>query len=66
MVSTIDNVIRPLVISSATHVHFLMVLLGVLGGAIAFGFAGLVLGPVILAVISAVWVEATAQKAEIR
>jgi predicted PurR-regulated permease PerM len=37
-----------------------MALLDVLGGAIAFGFAGLVLGPVILAVISEVWVEATA------
>lgn len=66
VVSTIDNVIRPLVISSATRVHFLMVLLGVLGGAIAFGFAGLVVGPVILAVVSAVWVEATAHKTAIR
>ena len=65
VVSSIDNLIRPLVISSATRVHFLLVLFGVLGGAIAFGFAGLVLGPVILAVVSAVWVEATARESEI-
>lgn len=65
VVCTIDNLSRPLVTSSATRVQFLMVLLGVLGGgAIAFGFAGLVLGPEIVAVISALWVEATARKPE--
>ncbi|HCU53635.1 MAG TPA: AI-2E family transporter, partial [Gammaproteobacteria bacterium] len=57
VVSSIDNLIRPLVISSATHVHFLLVLLGVLGGALAFGLVGLVLGPVILAMASALWHE---------
>jgi predicted PurR-regulated permease PerM len=58
VVSSIDNLIRPLVISSATQVPFLLVLLGVLGGAAAFGLVGLILGPVILGVLSAVWREA--------
>jgi len=61
VVSSIDNLIRPLVISSATQVPFLLVLLGVLGGAAAFGLVGLILGPVILAVLGAVWREALEQ-----
>ncbi|MFA6052809.1 MAG: HAD-IC family P-type ATPase [Methylobacter sp.] len=54
-VSTVDNVIRPLVISGASRVPFLVVMFGVLGGLTAFGAVGLFLGPVILAVLLAVW-----------
>ena len=55
VVSTVDNVIRPLVISGASQVPFLVVLFGVLGGLSAFGAVGLFLGPVILAVLLSVW-----------
>ncbi|MGR8981378.1 MAG: AI-2E family transporter [Gammaproteobacteria bacterium] len=55
VVSTIDNVIRPLVISGAGKIPFLVVLFGVLGGVSAFGAIGLFLGPVILAVLLSVW-----------
>ena len=55
IVSTIDNVVRPLVISGASQVPFLIVMFGVLGGLTAFGAVGLFLGPVILAVLLAVW-----------
>ena len=55
VVSTVDNVIRPLVISGAGRIPFLVVLFGVLGGLTAFGAIGLFLGPVILAVLLAVW-----------
>ncbi|MGZ8160652.1 MAG: calcium-translocating P-type ATPase, PMCA-type [Methylobacter sp.] len=54
-VSTVDNVIRPLVISGAGRIPFLVVLFGVLGGLSTFGAVGLFLGPVILAVLLAVW-----------
>jgi Ca2+-transporting ATPase len=54
-VSTVDNVIRPLVISGAGRIPFLVVLFGVLGGLTAFGAIGLFLGPVILAVLLSVW-----------
>jgi P-type Ca2+ transporter type 2C len=54
-VSTVDNVIRPLVISGTGRIPFLVVLLGVLGGLSAFGAVGLFLGPVILAVLLSVW-----------
>ena len=55
VVSTVDNVIRPLVISGAGRIPFLVVLFGVLGGLSAFGAIGLFLGPVILAVLLSVW-----------
>jgi len=54
-VSTVDNLIRPLVISGAGRIPFLVVMFGVLGGLTAFGAIGLFLGPVILAVLLAVW-----------
>ncbi len=56
-VSTIDNIIRPLVISSSTRISFLLVMFGVLGGLAAFGMIGLFIGPVILAVLSSLWQE---------
>ena len=49
VVSTIDNIIRPLIISAGSDLPFVLVLLGVLGGVVAFGFIGVFLGPVLLA-----------------
>lgn len=57
VVSQLDNVLRPLFISSVGAIPFLLVLFGVLGGLLAFGLIGLVLGPVVLAVAWAVWRE---------
>ena len=49
VVSSVDNVIRPLIISYGSHLPFVLVLLGVFGGVVAFGFIGVFLGPVLLA-----------------
>ncbi len=57
VIFTIDNIFRPMVISSATEIPFLVVLFGVLGGLTAFGMIGLFIGPVILAMLLAVWRE---------
>ena len=57
VVSQIDNIIRPMVISAQTDVPFLVVLIGVLGGVIAFGLIGLFIGPIVLAILLAVWRE---------
>ena len=57
VVSQIDNIIRPIVISAQTDVPFLFVLIGVLGGVIAFGLIGLFVGPIVLAILLAVWRE---------
>lgn len=57
IVSSADNVIRPLVISGATKIPFLLIMFGVLGGLSSFGLVGLFIGPVILAVLLACWRE---------
>ena len=57
VVSWVDNLIRPLVISGPTRIPFLLVFLGVLGGLNAFGLIGLFLGPVLLAVSVGIWRE---------
>jgi len=48
-ISSIDNLVKPYLISVGTHLPFVVTLLGVLGGLVAFGFIGLFLGPVLLA-----------------
>jgi predicted PurR-regulated permease PerM len=50
VVSSVDNFLKPMIISRGSALPFVLVLLGVLGGAIAFGFVGVFLGPVLLAV----------------
>jgi len=60
VVSQIDNVLRPVFISSVGAIPFLLVLFGVLGGLLAFGLVGLFTGPIVLAVAWAVWREWTA------
>ncbi len=50
VISSVDNVIRPAVISRGADLPFLLTMLGALGGVFAFGFLGLFLGPVVLAV----------------
>lgn len=49
VVSTIDNVLRPYFISLRGNLPFLLVLMGVVGGIIAFGFIGIFIGPTLLA-----------------
>ncbi|HZP92512.1 MAG TPA: AI-2E family transporter [Burkholderiales bacterium] len=50
VVSGADNVLKPMLISRGSHMPFIMVFVGVLGGALAFGFIGVFLGPTLLAV----------------
>jgi len=49
-ISTIDNFVKPYLISRSSRLPILLVVLGVLGGVIAFGFIGLFIGPPALAV----------------
>jgi predicted PurR-regulated permease PerM len=54
-VGLIDNFLRPLFISGPSRVPFILIFFGLLGGLAAFGLLGLVLGPVLLAVMLALW-----------
>ena len=49
-ISSVDNIVKPMLISRGSDLPFLLVLLGVLGGVLAFGFVGLFIGPTLLAV----------------
>jgi predicted PurR-regulated permease PerM len=53
LVSVIDNVLYPLMVASELRLPSLAIFFSVFGGLIAFGFAGVVLGPIVLAVASA-------------
>jgi predicted PurR-regulated permease PerM len=55
VVSWVDNIIKPLLISNAADIPLMIVLFGVMGGLLAFGIVGLFLGPLILAVLLSIW-----------
>ncbi|WP_348945455.1 AI-2E family transporter [Chitinibacter sp. FCG-7] len=50
VVSSADNVIKPLLIGKGSKLPFILILFGVLGGAMAFGMLGVFIGPVLLTV----------------
>jgi predicted PurR-regulated permease PerM len=49
-VSSIDNFLKPWLISQGSTLPFILIFFGVIGGALAFGFIGVFLGPTLLAV----------------
>src|SRR5262249_7211877 len=49
-ISLVDNFLRPQLIGYATQLHTLMIFFAILGGLQVFGFLGLIMGPVVLAV----------------
>ncbi len=50
VISSVDNFVKPILMSRAGNLSMLLVVLGVFGGAVAFGFIGLFVGPALLAV----------------
>ncbi|MGZ5182355.1 MAG: AI-2E family transporter [Ramlibacter sp.] len=56
----IDNVLKPVIIGKSSHIPFILILIGVAGGAAAFGLLGVFVGPTVLAVADAVFREWTA------
>jgi predicted PurR-regulated permease PerM len=61
VVSGVDNVLRPYLISRGSRLPLVLVLFGVLGGLIAFGFLGIFLGPTLLALGYALFEEWSAE-----
>lgn len=49
-ISTVDNILRPFLISQGSKMPFALIFCGVIGGALAFGLVGVFLGPTLLAV----------------
>lgn len=49
-ISSVDNFLRPYLISQGSKMPFALIFCGVIGGALAFGLVGVFLGPTLLAV----------------
>jgi len=59
-ISTIDNLVKPYLISRSSDLPLLLIVLGVFGGVVAFGFIGLFIGPPVLAiglVLTQLWIS---------
>jgi predicted PurR-regulated permease PerM len=50
-VSSVDNFVKPWIISQGSNMPFILIFFGVIGGALAFGLIGVFLGPTLLAVV---------------
>lgn len=50
-ISTFDNLLRPLILSGNINLHPLLLFFAIIGGIMAFGFNGLILGPLLLALL---------------
>ncbi|MFZ4535620.1 AI-2E family transporter [Propionivibrio sp.] len=48
-ISSVDNFVKPILISRTSSLPLLLVIVGVFGGVLVFGFIGLFLGPTLLA-----------------
>lgn len=59
LVHPADNLLRPLLVSNAARVPFLLVALGAIGGMTAFGLVGVFIGPVLLGLAMEIWREWT-------
>jgi predicted PurR-regulated permease PerM len=57
VVSGVDNVLRPYLISRGSNLPLILMFFGVLGGLMAFGFLGVFLGPTLLAIGSVLFQE---------
>ncbi len=57
LVSSIDNLLRPYLLTQANSLPVLLSFFGFLGGILAFGFIGVFLGPVLLAVGYSLFLE---------
>lgn len=60
VISSVDNFIKPILMSRAGNLSMLLVVLGVFGGAVAFGFIGLFVGPALLAIawnLTTAWLD---------
>lgn len=65
VISGVDNIVKPILISHSAKLPLLLIILGVLGGAIGFGVVGIFLGPTLLALglkLLQHWIAAQHQK----
>lgn len=64
VIASVDNFMKPYFISRGSDMPLLLVLLGIMGGAIAFGFIGIFIGPTLLALAYSLIVEWTTTRSK--
>ena len=55
VVGGVDNFLRPRLVGKDTRMHELLILFGTLGGILMFGVAGIIIGPIVAALVVTVW-----------
>lgn len=65
IISGVDNVLKPYLISRGGNLPLVIVLLGVFGGLLAFGFIGLFIGPTLLAVAYSLLIDWSNSQAKV-
>jgi len=56
IISTVDNIIRPLIMKIGVQMPYIVLFFSILGGIIAFGFVGIFLGPIIFTTLFSLFV----------
>lgn len=51
VISSIDNVLKPIILRGSARIHPMLGFLAIIGGILAFGFVGFLIGPVILSLL---------------
>ncbi len=51
VISTVDNIIKPIVIGEKTNIHPLIFIFAILGGLKAFGFLGIFIAPIVIVIL---------------
>jgi len=55
VISSVDNFLRPVLVGRDIQMHPLLILFSTLGGIAVFGFSGVVIGPIITALLFSLW-----------
>jgi len=55
VISTVDNLLRPVLIGKDVQLHPLLIFLSSLGGIALFGISGFVIGPIIASLFLTIW-----------
>lgn len=63
-ISSVDNILRPFLISQGSKMPFALIFCGVIGGALSFGLVGVFIGPTLLAVAFRLIEEWSARRIE--
>lgn len=64
VISAIDNVLKPYFISLGSNLPFVLVLFGIGGGVLAFGFIGIFIGPTLLALAYSLVLELSTSRSK--